>query len=427
MQFIIDAVNYVLNLGGAILLPFLITILGLFFGIKFFDSLRNGLRIGIGLIGMNTIVGVLTTAVMPMVEHFTATGKGYPVVDVGWEGVAGVLWSNPLVLVVIPIALIVNYLLVKIRFTKTMNVDIWNYITFVGGGILASEVLKKLGVAAGTATVIAICVSLLYSILACKIGDWLAPKWQEWYGLEGTTCTTLDFLTYVFPMSWAVCKVLDKIPGINKIDINVEKINEKLGGFGETSVLTFFLGIILSIISQLSVADALTMSVTLSACVILLPKMVAILMEGLSPIAAAARNHFQKKLGDDANVNIGMDVAICFGDEAGVACAVPMIPIAILLAFVLPINYFPLAGMGMYIYFTCSSSLFAKGNIFKILVSSTVILTYIWLITSWIAPFITEMALAQGTIQAGIMVTGQGLELPPNALILLIGKILGTW
>lgn len=427
MQIIMKIIEFVMNLGGSIMLPFLIAFLGLFFGIKFFDSLRNGLRIGIGLIGMNTIVGLLTTAVTPVITYFTDNGGGFTVIDVGWEGLASISWSSPFVLLVIPIALVLNFILIKIRFTKTMNVDIWNYISFVLGGVIAYNIMLPLGVPQVIAVIVALLIALLYSVISLKLGDLIAPYWQKYYGLEGTTCTTIDFLTYVWPISAVVCWLLDKIPGINKIKINVDWLNNKIGGLGETSILTFILGIVLAVIARLPLADALTMSVTLSAAIVLLPRMVSILMEGLTPIASAAREYFHKKLGDKYEINIGMDVAICFGDEAGVACAVPMIPIAIALAFILPIDYFPLAGMGMYIYFTCASSLFAKGDIFKILVSSAVIISYIWIATSWLAPFITNLGVQIGFVTGETLVTGQGMEVPLNMITLIIGKLLGAW
>ena len=52
MQILANVVNFVLGLGGAIFLPFMIAILGMFFKMSFFDSFKNGLRIGAGLIGI---------------------------------------------------------------------------------------------------------------------------------------------------------------------------------------------------------------------------------------------------------------------------------------------------------------------------------------------------------------------------------------
>ena len=65
MQILANVVNFVLGLGGAIFLPFMIAILGMFFKMSFFDSFKNGLRIGAGLIGIDLVIGTLVGALAP--------------------------------------------------------------------------------------------------------------------------------------------------------------------------------------------------------------------------------------------------------------------------------------------------------------------------------------------------------------------------
>lgn len=68
MQIINSIIQFIMDLGGAIFLPFMITILGLFFKIKFFDSFRNGLRIGAGFLGITVILEMLCSCLNPAVE-----------------------------------------------------------------------------------------------------------------------------------------------------------------------------------------------------------------------------------------------------------------------------------------------------------------------------------------------------------------------
>lgn len=49
------------------------------------------------------------------------------------------------------------------------------------------------------------------------------------FGLDGTTCTTLSFAAWVYPMTYIMNKIIDKIPGVNKLDVNVSKLGNKLG------------------------------------------------------------------------------------------------------------------------------------------------------------------------------------------------------
>ncbi|MDK6430136.1 PTS transporter subunit IIC, partial [Enterococcus faecalis] len=82
----------------------------------------------------------------------------------------------------IPIGLVLNLILVRLKLTKTLNVDIWNYMHFLVPGALAYFIFDNF--------FIGLAVTVILSVLALFVGDWVAPMWQEYYGLEGTTCTT---------------------------------------------------------------------------------------------------------------------------------------------------------------------------------------------------------------------------------------------
>ena len=137
MQIINSVIQFIMDLGGAIFLPFMITILGLFFRIKFFDSFRNGLRIGAGFLGITVILEMLCNSLNPAVEFYAGMGSGFTVIDIGWEGIAAIAWSTPFALIIVPICLVLNYFLIRIRFTKTMDVDIWNYFHVIPGAAMA--------------------------------------------------------------------------------------------------------------------------------------------------------------------------------------------------------------------------------------------------------------------------------------------------
>ncbi|MBQ2079305.1 MAG: hypothetical protein II459_06745 [Erysipelotrichaceae bacterium] len=229
-------------------------------------------------------------------------------------------------------------------------------------------------------------------------------------------------------IDWVVCKIIDAIPGLNKININAKWVSDKLGSFGETSVLAFFAGVLISVITRLDLATAITMSVTIAACIILVPKMVGLLMEGLVPVSNAARKFFKSHLGDDYDIYIGMDEALYLGDEVGIQCSVIMIPIALALAFLPGVTVFPIASIGSLCYTTCACSLFAKGDVFKTIVASSVCLIYCFEMYSFMAPLATKLALETGYITASMgQVTGSGIEELQCVLLGVVAKLLGAW
>ena len=77
------ALNYILNLGSSVVMPIIITILGLILGQKFSKAFRSGMTIGVGFIGINLVIGLMGDYVSPaakaMVERF---GLELSVIDV---------------------------------------------------------------------------------------------------------------------------------------------------------------------------------------------------------------------------------------------------------------------------------------------------------------------------------------------------------
>uniref|UniRef100_UPI002FCD7335 PTS transporter subunit IIC n=1 Tax=Clostridioides difficile TaxID=1496 RepID=UPI002FCD7335 len=84
MDKLLAVVQYILNMGPTVILPITIVVLGMIFRIKFTKALKSGLTIGIGFVGINLVVNLLTSTLGPaaqgMVERF---GLNLTVIDVG--------------------------------------------------------------------------------------------------------------------------------------------------------------------------------------------------------------------------------------------------------------------------------------------------------------------------------------------------------
>ena len=178
MELINGFFQFVMDLGGGVFLPIMITILGVMFGIKFFESLKNGLRIGVGFIGINLIIGLLVDGLQPVVQTYAATGAGFTITDIGWAGIASIAWSTPFALVIVPLGMVLNYILIRVKFTKTMDVDVWNYFHFILGAAIAYYVALALGVSTTVATIIGVLTGLGTFVVVLKFADLIAPQWQ---------------------------------------------------------------------------------------------------------------------------------------------------------------------------------------------------------------------------------------------------------
>lgn len=115
-------------------------------------------------------------------------------------------------------------------------------------------------------------------------------------------------------------------------------------------------------------------------------------MEGLVPISDGAQEFMNAKF-PGRKVYIGLDGAIAIGDPGIMSVGVIMVPISLLLAVILPGNtMLPFADLGIVPILLTWAIIPAKGNLFRALVSSIIVMSLILLIGSAMAPLLTTIA-----------------------------------
>src|SRR5512142_2249666 len=112
------------NLGATVLLPIMIFIFAVVLGTKPGRAFRSAVIIGVAFIGINLIIGLMWGALSDVSQAMVKSlNIKRDIVDVGWPSAAAIAFGSSVGLWVIPIALIVNVVLLALRWTKTLNVD----------------------------------------------------------------------------------------------------------------------------------------------------------------------------------------------------------------------------------------------------------------------------------------------------------------
>ncbi len=139
MNTIIDIANKVftplINLGAAPLMTIVLTVIALFFKVKPSRALEGGLKLGIALTGIGAIIGILTTAFSDAMTAFVErTGISLNITDVGWAPLATITWGSPYTLYFLLIMVIVNIVMLAMKKTNTLDVDIFDiwHLAIVG-------------------------------------------------------------------------------------------------------------------------------------------------------------------------------------------------------------------------------------------------------------------------------------------------------
>ncbi|WP_017211668.1 PTS galactitol transporter subunit IIC [Clostridium beijerinckii] len=415
---LLNVVQYILNLGPTVMLPLTITIIGIIFGQGFKKAFRSGITIGIGFVGINLVVGLLTTnlggAAQQMVTRY---GLQLSIIDVGWPAAAAISWASPIAAIMIPIAMLVNLVMLATKTTNVVDIDIWNYWHFTAAG--ASVYVLTNG-----NWLLAILAGILYEVAVIKIADKTAPMVQEFFGLEGVSLPTGSTAACGL-IGIPIVSVVKRIPGIKNLKADPETIQKRFGVFGEPMMMGLILGIVLGILAGYGVDKILQIGISMAGVMFLMPRMVRILMEGLIPVSESVREFLQKKnFGKDRNLTIGLDAAVAVGHPAVIATALVLVPITLFLAVILPGNqvlpFGDLATICFYVAFIVGS---AKGNIVHSVISGTIVMALGLLMATNISGFHTQMAqMAQFTMPAGTS-TISSLDMGGNFLNWIVIKI----
>ena len=385
--------------GATIMLPIIIIVLALILGAKFGRAFRAGVTVGIAFIGINLVIGLMWTNLSDVGQALvTNLGINRTVYDVGWPSAAAIAFGTDVGLAVIPIALLVNLVMLVTRLTKTLNIDVWNFWHFAFIGSLVAVVTNSLA--------FGLIAAALAAAFALFLADWTAKAVQSFYNLPGISIphlTTAPGVPFAILVNW----IFEKIPGLRDLKADPDTIRKRWGIFGEPVILGLIIGLILGVLAfafnvpegqtaLATISRILGVGMNLAAVMLLLPRMVAILMEGLIPVSEAARDFMQRRA-SGREIYIGLDSAILIGHPAAISTALVLVPIAILLSLILPGNQVILfADLAIIPFVVALFAPLMKGNIVRMIVAGTLELAVGFYIATSMAPIFTQAAVDAG-------------------------------
>ncbi|QUY65488.1 PTS galactitol transporter subunit IIC [Helcococcus kunzii] len=397
MNFVYDAFQSLIKAGPYVLLPLIITVVGLAFRMNIAKAFRSGLTVGIGFVGIKLVIDMLAGNIGPaskaMVENF---GLNLDIIDVGWGAIASVTWASPIIPIIIGIIFLTNLLMLVTNTTDTLDVDIWNYHHMAIVGCLLYFLTNNLVLAGLSAFIMA--------FITFKLSDWTSPLIERYFGIPNVSLPTMSFLStavIAYPMNW----LIDKIPGLNKINLKIDNAQKYLGVFGEQTILGFILGCAVGILAKYAVWDIINLGVHMAAVMVLIPKMTSLFVEGLMPISEAATN-FTKSKFKNRKFLIGLDAAVVVGDSTVITTALILIPLTILLSAFLPGNrVMPFADLAVITFRVALIVALTNGNLFRSIVIGAFTTTAILYAGTATSPFLTDFAVHTGLDFGGQLIS----------------------
>ena len=378
--------NYIVDLGPQVMMPIIITIFGLVLGAKFGKALRAGLTVGVGFIGLNLVIGLLGGSLGPAAQEMvTRLGLNLTVIDVGWPAAAAIAFASRVGALIIPIGLVVNIVMLLTNTTQTLDIDIWDFWHFAFTGALVTGATGSI--------MYGIIAAVLNMIIIMVIADLTAPGIEKYIGLPGISLPH-GFSGAFVPGALVVNKILDLIPGINKIEIDTETLQKRFGVFGEPLIIGTVIGIVIGIAAGYNLKGILVLGITLGGVLVLIPKMAAMLMEGLIPISDSAQEFVSKKFKNRGKIYIGLDSAVGIGHPTTLSVSLVLVPITIILAAILPGNrVLPFADLAVIPFSLVMLIPITKGNVFRTFIIGFINMAVGLLIATNLAPLHTQMAI----------------------------------
>ena len=247
----------------------------------------------------------------------------------------------------------------------------------------------------------------------------------DFYGFPGMTCTHIMAnagLVLAVPLNW----LFDKIPGLNKIEVNPEKIQEKFGVIGDPIIIGFVIGLIIGALAGYEVPKMLTLGVQMAAVLKIMPKMVSLFMEGLTPVADATKEFTAKYMGG-REVNIGMDAALVVGNSSVMSTALLMIPITLLIGVILPGNkVLPFGDLPTLVFALALMVAGFRGNVFRSVLGCSIYTITMLYAATYLAPALTTAYHIAGYEIGSGMISYVSAGLWPNALLVFVANILSV-
>lgn len=411
MEVIKSIFDFLTGLGSPVMLPIIIFVLGILLGQKVSRAFISSITVGVGFIGLGLVITLLFQALGPATDALVkATGLQLNSLDVGWGVAAAIAFGTAVGSLVFIIAFGVNIIMLLLNWTKTLNVDMWNYWHYAFTGSLVYLVT-------GGNLLLGLIAAAIHAIVALLIGDWTAKEVQEFFRLPGVS----------IPQGWAITSVpiikilnwiVEKIPGLRDIYWDSEAIQKRLGVFGQPIIMGAILGLLFGLLAYginpgnmtfgEVLGKVLMLAVQMAAVMLLIPRIIAIFMEGLTPLSEAARAFMQKRFAG-RDFYIGLDSAILIGHPITIAAGILLIPITLLLAAILPGNTtLPAADLAATAFFVCMVPPLTRGNFFRSVLYGIIIMTMVLYISSAFAPLLTQIAkdIGYAIPEGAVQITG---------------------
>lgn len=396
MEALLASIGNLLNtLGATIVLPIVIALLGIVLGLSVDRAIRSGLLSAVAFVGIFLTVGMLGTTLSTIGTAFAErTGTGLDIIDIGWPAASALAFATPVGNLIIPIGIALNVVLLLLGLTHTLDIDLWNFWHMAFVGAIVHFVTGSF--------VLALLAAAISLVIALFLADWSAPLIQKHFKMPGISIPHLQSAGYML-LAVPFALLINRLPFLKRLKLDPDTIRQRLGLLGEPVMLGLIIGLVLAVLAGQAPKDILTTAVNTAAVMVLIPRMVTILMEGLTPVAEAARNFMTSRFAG-REFHIGLDSAILIGNPGVIASGLLMVPVEIVLALLLSRvgnRTLPFIDLADGPFVTAMLAPLVAGDVVLTVILGAIVMGIGLIFTTLLAPAVTQMV-TQGAVAVDV-------------------------
>jgi PTS system galactitol-specific IIC component len=176
MEILYKIIRILVDIGPVGLMPILLLLMGLIVSRNKLVLLKNSFFVFLGLLSFSILLSFYVNFFNPVINTILSiTNKKFQVADVGWFIAHNINLYNPFVIQLVLIIIGLNILMIFLRLTRTINIDLWNLWIFLFTGIFVYEVTGIMWMG--------ILFSCVIATITFVLADIYAPYIESYYGL----------------------------------------------------------------------------------------------------------------------------------------------------------------------------------------------------------------------------------------------------
>ncbi len=364
-----------------ILLPIIIIILSLFMKMRLKDALMSGITLAIAFTSISLVIGFMFETIAPVAQKFAFK---LDVIDLGFSPMVTISFAWHFSILFFPLQIILNLIMIHFNFTNILNVDIFNIWTKAFTAAIVTVISGSL--------IFGFIAAIIQILVELKVAEKIKPRVEEMTGIEDITTTHISIIQCI--IMYPINNLLDKIPFIKNTKLDIEALKNSIGIFGEDSVMGFLIGMMLSIFSGYSLIESVEIAIKLAAALVLLPIIAKMFVKALNPVSKVAKIFMENRY-KNKDIVIGVEWTILGSIGELWIVSVLLIPITLILALIFSklgfSSILPLAGI-INPMVVVPALIISNRNLLKMLILGTLITPIYLMVSTNIAPAITELS-----------------------------------